>query len=158
MQTFTVQLQAKQKKATFLIVGVLDEESDLVQMDVAPYDDVTFDLKGLSRVSSRGLRKWLGWLASIDKTKKFSMENCPKVMVVQANMVKGVIPGWIKLKSVELPFSCDRCQMPFSAPFQLPNDQTVPDDVTTKAPCPTCNKEAEIDAECETYFRFLGNR
>lgn len=157
MRALSINVVANRDNAHVSFVGILDEESDLLQLDLSPYREVTFDLKQLDRINSRGLRLWLNWMSGLDKSKKYIMENCPKVLVTQANMVKGVFPTWVKVRSVDLPYFCERCQMPFAGTIVLDENESIPDEVENTAACPTCKQVSEIDA-ADTYFRFLENR
>lgn len=118
---------------------------------------VIFDLDGLIRVTSFGVREWVAAITQLD-VDFYAFVNCRPAVVVQFNMVAR-FGGIGDIISLYLPYLCRQCGEEFDVLLDLRQDYDV---VRRGEPpetrCPTCGSEAEFDDIPEHYFSFVANR
>lgn len=158
MAKFAAALTEINTTAHILFSGILDETAILEKLDLKKFAAVEIDLKNIERVTSSGLRLWRMWISTLDQSKKYSIQNCCKTFVNQANLIARLIPKWMDVKSVELPYFCEKCSDLFAIVIQLNPSNSAPNDVDETAPCPKCGRAAELDVDPVKYFRFFGCR
>ena len=158
MAQFAAALTENKATAQVLFSGILDETAVLEKLDLKKFTAVEIDLKNILRVTSSGLRLWRTWVSTLDQSKKYSIQSCCKTFVNQANLVAGLIPKWMDVKSVELPYFCEKCCDLFCVVIPLGTGSSVPGDLDEAMPCPKCGARAELDVDPDKYFRFLSLR
>ncbi|MGZ6479958.1 MAG: hypothetical protein ACXWQE_11690 [Bdellovibrionales bacterium] len=153
MNKFTAAVTPNGDSVTVCFAGTIDENSDFNSAAVAAFKNVNFDLREINRVTSKGIRAWLLWVKKLDLRKKYSLQ-CSMSFVHQANLIKGLVPAWMTVKSVELPYFCEACKKGFSQIAEIENN-LPPEDFALSALCPHCGESAEFDSLPERYFQFL---
>ncbi len=148
---------AKGNQQTIIVklTGSIDEDSRLERLaadlkkTAAP---LRFDLSGVKRINSCGVREWVNFMRSIPKTTDVVLENCAPIVVAQINMISN-FAGHAKVASVKAPFVCEACGYEEEAtinvvPGSRPQFQS--------RACPKCGKPRLIfdDLE-ESYFAFM---
>ena len=140
--------------ALIRFTGALDEGFELNGTLLAPYKSITLDLAAIGRVTSKGIREWILWVSRLDTSKSYKIIQCPRIFVTQANLVQGMIPDWMTVHSVEVPFYCENCEHSFSHIFEVKPNQDASSMVTEHV-CDKCRQVAELDAIPERYFAFM---
>lgn len=132
--------------------GVVDEFAELDKLPAEITGSrVTFDLGKLRRMNSVGVRSWIQMLAAL-KGKTLTLLHCPPVIVEQLNAIQN-FRGEAEVRSVLLPYSCEKCAEPFMVEIEL-NAKTPPL-VAATAPCPKCGTASEFDDVPERYLNFV---
>ncbi|MBL7670364.1 MAG: hypothetical protein JNM39_07745 [Bdellovibrionaceae bacterium] len=134
--------------------GVIDEDVDFSQLNVAGAEKVSVDFSGVKSINSCGIREWMKWIASL-KTAEVTYVKCPKVIIDQINMVDGFLPSNGKVESFYVPYynettgiekivlfryGVDFKEKAVTPPAQVLDDQGQP---------------MEMDVLEAKYFRFI---
>lgn len=118
---------------------------------------ILFNLKGISLVSSVGVREWVILLNSLSQNHKIYYEECSICFIDQINMVPDCL-GSATIISFYAPFYCDHCQ---KEKYCLIDLKTHLDTLKQhQAPCfqcdcGKCQKNLDFDALEESYFSFI---
>jgi hypothetical protein len=151
----TVEIFNFEDKARYAFRGSLD---DKVKQDEIPRADnlhVTFDLSGIDRVTSTGIREWIKLMNAFKTCTSLIFENCSILMVDQFNMVPESL-GKALIDSFQAPYfnrsdKSERICL-IKVDFHMPaiSKNMAPDqfDEQTKT-------KLEFDALEESYFAFL---
>ena len=89
---------------TVVFSGALDETCNIGGMPLLS-GEVTFDLGGISRITSGGVTQWLRFLAGLGAETKLIYINCSITVVTQLNMVRG-FRGGAEVRSFYAPYIC----------------------------------------------------
>ncbi len=116
---------------------------------------VVFDLGGVERITSFGVREWLNMLsASQDRVKKLYFAHCSEAVVNQLSMIRK-FAGNAQVVSFFTPYLCDSCGEQFE---RLIDCELDADAVRTNSPpesvCRRCSGKGRFDDDPETYFAF----
>ena len=130
--------------------GSIDEDFkfDTISIDK---DDVIVDFEEITLLNSCGIREWIKFVTSLGGSKKITYVNCPSVVVMQMNMVKGFLSENAQVESFYAPY------------YDEDLDEEVKiliksaDVVDGKAPevKSDSGKPLEFDGIEKTYFKFL---
>lgn len=143
--------------------GVIDEDVTFPKVDDGPQKKIVLDLKDIKTINSVGIREWLNWIKPLSEKYEMVLENCPKAMVFQFNMVEGFLPAKSKVTSFFVPFYCESCDREDNVLFTVGKEVTgsagaVAINFDVKA-ANLCKKgepcEAEMDVTEAKYFQFL---
>ncbi|MCM2276676.1 MAG: hypothetical protein NDJ89_01200 [Oligoflexia bacterium] len=158
------QVSLEEKRVTFAFRGVLEEEKPLDA--VAEYlngmrqtiEEVVFDLSGVERINSSGVRCWLDFMKRIQGYPfRFRFGGVSEFFLEQANAkpwMLGKRP--LPIDSFEAPYFCETCssrtvrtlrtaELDLKAePFRAPS-----------ASCESCGKPMRLDESEEYFFQFL---
>lgn len=141
------------------IHGVIDEHFNdefVVSLcgDTAP---VIFDLDGVVRITSFGVREWMRVLKRL-QSERYYFTRCRPMIVAQLNSVAG-FGGSGRVVSFYSPYACGKCGGNFEVLVDL---RRTPDVVTSRTapqvPCATCGAAADFDDVEESYFAGLSNQ
>ena len=144
--------------------GTIDEDVVFPPVDAGRFKKIVLDLKSIKAINSVGIREWLNWIRPLAEKADFVLENCPKAMVFQFNMVEGFLPPKSTVASFFVPFYCEKCDKEDSILFNVGKEVkanagqlTFAFDKTTicqdKANAASC--EMEMDVTEAKYFQFL---
>ena len=84
--------------------GTIDEDVVFPAVDANKYKKITLDLQNVKSINSVGIREWLNWIAPLAQSTDFVLENAPKAVVFQFNMVEGFLPARAQVRSFYVPF------------------------------------------------------
>jgi hypothetical protein len=157
MDNFAVETVEKGKVICLKLSGHLTEGSDLSRILLEKFNEIEIDLESITNVSSKGVRTWMLWVSGLTKARKYSLYNCPKIFVNMVNLVPAMLPAWMDVKSIGVPYFCTQCAHSFSKILQLKGSATN-FKVAETCPCEKCGGLAELDAVPEKYFKFLEGR
>jgi serine/threonine protein kinase len=135
--------------------GIFDEAFDTAKV-LAQIKDaraVIFDLDGVRRITSYGVREWLQMLQSVRADYYCFVKVRPPLMA-QFNMVSS-FGGSGELVSVYSPYVCPQCGEALEVLVDLRVDRSVltATEPTTIA-CPKCKAQAQFDDIAESYFAY----
>jgi eukaryotic-like serine/threonine-protein kinase len=129
--------------------GDVDERSDFDELTRTLKGSVTFDLAGVRRLNSEGVRRWIKFVGSLQNITALSFVRCSIPVVTQMNLIKGFV-GAAQIRSFYAPFICE-------AVGKEEQHLLTPADVAAGHP-PTFPCEGgvlELDDVPERYFAFL---
>ncbi|MBC7793633.1 MAG: hypothetical protein H7Z43_07980 [Clostridia bacterium] len=135
------------------ILGSVDEEADFepLKARLAKELQLSFDLAGLTRINSCGVREWVNFIRGLASA-SIELEKCSPPFVAQINMISNFV-GSARVRSIVAEFVCHTCRHEQQFIFDLSNG--VPDLSTRR--CEKCGQESlEFDDLPEHYLAFLG--
>lgn len=115
---------------------------------------VVFDLDGVERVTSYGVREWLAMLSTAKHVTELAFVRCSEAVVAQLGMIRKFV-GSGAVASFYGPYMCSSCGEGFERLFTLQEDggallaSSPPD-----CPCPNCHGLGRFDDDAEGYFAF----
>lgn len=155
MSGITWGLRQDRSAALVTMSGAIDEDAnfDKLLADLRSAAEIRFDLSGVRRINSCGVREWVNFVRSLPPKAGVVLEKCPSVVVAQINMISNFAAN-ARVSSVHAPFICESCGHEEDVLVDLSNGR-VPK-LDTRA-CPECGKkELAFDDLEESYFAFLG--
>ncbi|MCA9680041.1 MAG: hypothetical protein H6709_14810 [Kofleriaceae bacterium] len=87
--------------------GVLDENADLRPLTELS-GEVSFDLSGVRRISSTGVREWIELMRHLDRRCRVSLVACSPASVTQLNLISN-FRGRAQVESFMAPYECPTC-------------------------------------------------
>ena len=163
--TFQVNIVPKETTLVMSMIGLLDEEATLPELDFSAFKELVLDLNSIRSINSYGIRSWLTWIKPIaDTGMPIVFERVPSSVVFQFNMVKGFLPEGAQVRSVYVRFYCEKCDIEKAILLDIATDvdmssgqPKVRKEYLAKHKCPSsspgCNFELEYPEE--TYLAFL---
>jgi hypothetical protein len=87
--TLTWTIKKHDDATVVVFIGTLDESTDLAPL-AALAGDVTFDLAGVNRINSEGIRRWIIFMQGVEGIERLRLVRCSVAVVEQLNMIRGV--------------------------------------------------------------------
>jgi len=129
--------------------GQVDEVADFSSLG-ALSGNVTFDLAGIRRFNSEGVRRWINFVRSLDAVTTLVLARCSLAVVTQLNMIKG-FQGKGKVSSFYAPYVC-------VTTGETEDRLLVVEDISDPLNPPVFEGDEgdlELDDIAERYFAFL---
>ena len=162
MSAFKSTAQVDGENLSLNFEGSIDEDVTFPQVDAGNVKKLKINLAAISSINSVGIREWLDWIKPIAEKVSIVLENCPKSMVFQFNMVEGFLPPKASVTSFYVPYFCDKCDLEKNVLFTVGKDIAVDSGslkfaTTAQATvgCKVAECEVEMDVTEAKYFRFL---
>ena len=138
----------------FNLSGIIDQTFDLSQFEGRQQGVVVFDLDGVSRITSFGVRVWINMLSRL-QADYYCFINCHAAMLWQFNLVAGFAQAG-ELISLHIPYVCTSCNKTHEKRVDLRHEYKLIE--STELPeiaCPSCGGPSELDdlAEVIEYAR-----
>ncbi|WP_437634151.1 protein kinase domain-containing protein [Sorangium sp. So ce854] len=116
---------------------------------------VLFDLGGVQRVTSFGVREWMAMLAEVSlNAPEIYVGRCTEPIVNQVSMIRRFF-GDGRVVSFYGPYRCERCGHAFDRLFDCDRDaHVIRTHEPPASPCPRCGAAAVFDDDAESYFAF----
>jgi len=127
--------------------GRIDEGFEGAALGGSLSGRVLFDLKGVERVTSFGVREWLEMMKAIDEQEDIDiwLARCPEGVVTQMSLIR-TFAGKAKVLSFQAPFLCDDCGNSFARTLDCEHDAPWFRDGRGETPrCPRCDGAAKLD-------------
>jgi hypothetical protein len=136
------------------LAGSVEEQTQFEQQIGPVSGKVTFNLKGIIRINSVGVKAWIAYFQGLKaKGVDFSFEECAPAIVDQLNMITNFAAGG-KVKSILLPFACNVCGKHFVGVGDVEqlkaNQKKIPDLKCERADC-----GAQFDDDENDYLYFI---
>jgi hypothetical protein len=134
------------------LAGAIDEHSDFDGVFRDLDRDATFNLEGIDRINSMGIRNWIASISRFTKQYKARIEALSYPVVMQAHCVANLFAS-ARVRSCMAPYYCPACkanQMVVVSVDEIPECPTEP----PERRCSRCDALMEFD-ELDSYFRFL---
>lgn len=137
------------------LFGVVDETFDpAIMLSNVDGQDVILNLKGVTRLSSFGVRDWVHAIEELQKrARRILFVECSVAIVSQINMVAN-FAGQATVVSVQAPYFCEACS------WDAETTVTVSDQHQTGIPklpqmeCKRCHEQMEFDDDPAQFFAF----
>lgn len=148
-QSLTWKVEKHDDRTVVIFEGVLDEDSALQEL-CSLTGRATFDLAGIKRCNSTGIRLWVELMRGLDKITDLEFVRCSEPIVNQLSMIMG-FQGKAKIRSVFAPYFCPKTG-------DIEQRLLVIDELQDPMNPPTFTTEGgvlEFDEIPERYFAFL---
>ncbi|WP_437675387.1 protein kinase domain-containing protein [Sorangium sp. So ce131] len=138
--------------------GRMTEELQGVALARGISGRVLFDLGGVQRVTSFGVREWMAMLAEISQSaSELYVARCTEPIVNQVSMIRRFF-GDGRVVSFYGPYRCERCGAAFERLFDCDRDaRVVMAHDPPPSPCPRCGAAAVFDDDAGSYFAFAAS-
>ncbi len=134
------------------IEGVIDGTFDLRPL-IGEHEIIVFDLSGVSRITSFGVREWRTTLSHVH-ARSICYVSCHASVLAQFNLVPGFACGG-ELISFYLPYICPSCNHLAEELLDLRHHHHVVASLTPpEVTCPKCGTEMEFDDIPAAYFKY----
>lgn len=145
----SLSIQAIEKDAVLFISlqGRLDEDADLKNISNPQSRPIVIDFDQLTFINSNGVKLWIEFISALRSDTTLIYQRCPKILVDQFNMVKGLYTNNTQIESFYAPYYDEKSD---SEEMKLITPQDV---IAGKAP--HFGDHLEFDAIEEQYFFFL---
>ncbi len=144
-----------EEKTVLWLNGVIDEETDLESITVNLRPTIRFNLRGVSRINSFGVREWINMVQSLGERHVLEFEECSVPIVEQLNMISNFF-GNGSVISFHAPYMCGVCNDHETEVLIKAGE--MDSDCRVSAPkkrCPDCDAVMEFDDIESEYFLFL---
>jgi len=133
--------------------GAVDEDVNFAPLvtELNNRPQILFDLSGIERINSCGVREWVNFVRSLPREARIEMENCTPVVVSQLNMISN-FAGAATVKSVFAPFVCQSCGNESNVLLQVEKGTPVN---LGEVRCEKCKSLMEFDDIEDSYFAFV---
>jgi hypothetical protein len=144
---------------TVEFTGDIDENADFGELKRRLKGAVAFELAGIRRINSFGVREWIDFIRQLPAVTELSLAGCSPAFVVQMNMIANFRgPG--KVRSIQAPFVCGDCGEEHDQLIELPAERARPrtgpgPDLCPPRACPSCSGTMTLDEQPERYLAFL---
>lgn len=134
--------------------GEMDERAELAELREKLEGKATFDLAGVRRIDSCGVREWVrfvGELPAIDLT----LTRCSPAVVTQLNLIHN-FRGGAKITSFFAPYVCNHCNLEDEKLVEIGGRRAELE--AGEMPffaCDGCGRSMEFDEIAERYLSFL---
>lgn len=138
--------------------GDLNEYSSALNAVVVnPAYDLHIDLRDLAAINSLGIRDFVGWIHKV-QCQRLRFFFCPRIFIVQLNMIDGFLPKKAEIESFFVPFysevSGEESMVLFTKYLEY---NKVEGKTVLKIPIVHDSQglKMELDVFLDQYFRFL---
>jgi hypothetical protein len=154
MSNFNFSIKNTGSKIIVKLSGRLDERAILKPIETASGTVLEIDLGELGSLNSNGIRLWILWAHGLEEAVEVSLVHCPSNFLSMAGLLKNALPNRFNIRSISVPYFCEKCEQAFNTPLELKKSQR-PESIPEHALCPKCGIEANLDMEPDIFFRFL---
>ncbi|MCC6747876.1 MAG: hypothetical protein IT371_09480 [Deltaproteobacteria bacterium] len=153
MSSLRVTREQRADGSTFLIVaGAIDERADLERLFSNLDGRVVMNLKGIERLNSLGIHRWVPLMDELTGRAKVELEALSVPLVTQATVVANLL-GTARLTSCMAPYFCPLCQDGRMILVTV-EDLRAAGGTSPHKSCPECNGPMELD-ELDSYLTLL---
>ena len=130
--------------------GVIDDTVDLAPVFTNLPPTVELDLRGIERINSVGVRKWVALMGKLSAKHRFTIEAVSYPIVMQAICVHRFFGDGTVVESCMAPYFCPNCSRPENVVVRR---DEVARGLAEKR-CSSCSEEMYFD-ELDQYFRVF---
>jgi hypothetical protein len=149
MPVMAVELLETDGETVVSLRGSINENCDFQQLKNLA-GRVIFDLAGVQRINSDGVRRWIDFLRGLDHVSELVFVRCSVAIVAQLNMIRG-FSGQASIESFYAPYICPSTE---HEELRLLMLQDVKDPLHPPT-FPCSGGVLELDDLPERYFAFL---
>jgi len=151
MRHLKVDQAAKGSDIHLTFAGMIDENAALPEFPKGIAGRLVIDLEGLTMINSLGCRVWAKWIKSVDVKQGIFLQKCSSAFITQVNVLQNFIPVAVTLESMQVPYTCSKCNHSEKTVYALAQAETAPEN----CPCPRCGEAMELTVIRAKYFHFL---
>ena len=133
-------------------VKMITEDFNLKGEDYAHQKELHLDFTHLQKINSIGLRGFIIFLKSIPATTQIKYHHCSPLFVHMFNIVDGLLPPHVEIKSLFIPYFCPTCQNDYTFEAHSPFNKASLHEVRQ---CPDDGAQLELFYSENTFFKFL---
>ena len=160
---FEMTMEREPTRVTLRLSGVIDEDTNLstvldnVRRMIDSLSEIHFDLAGVTRINSCGVREWLLLMERLPLKLQKVFLSVSEFFVEQTNMVPNMLGGKSsKILAFEAPYHCTACKEDFQvvlAPSQVTFRGESP--VPPKIMCQRCGGTMDFAWLPDEYLAFV---
>ncbi len=152
-RNFRCEIDAAAGTAT--LSGDIDEHVNLVSLvSELKGSPVSFDLTGVRRINSPGVRNWISMIRSLDG-RETVLRRCSPAIVQQLNWIRE-FRGNARVHSVLLPYVCEQCDSTIYHELEIASIK-MPPELPPAPTCTECGGKRIFDDFVDQYLSFLSN-
>jgi hypothetical protein len=131
--------------------GAIDESADLEALFNTLKVPATFNLRGIERINSIGIARWIRLFGNYTRAHKTIIEEVSYPIATQANNIARLF-GDAEIRSTFAPYYCQKCGESRTVLLSKKEIQAA-----TEAPAQNCAhcKSLMVFDELDTYFDFV---
>lgn len=130
----------------------LDEDFNLVGSDYKDCTVLDLDLSKIKKINSIGMRYFIEFLNSIPASTSINYYNCSPLFVHMLNILDGLLPKNVTVKSLFAPYFCPTCQKEYLVEMQAPFNVNA---LNSNKTCSDDSSPLEFFYVEKTFFKFL---
>lgn len=142
-------IEDKNGSARVALAGELTENSNLGALADKLRGVTVFDLAGINRINSPGVREWINFVNALKIP--FSLERCSVPFVNQLNMISN-FRGNGEVRSVFAPYYCSNCNREENRLIDKGSNAVKQLEQPMK--CPNCGGDMEFDDLPDAFLAF----
>ena len=135
-------------------VGEIDENADFSVLKHELQGDVEFQLAGITRVNSCGVREWVNFVRNLPHVSSLRFVKCSPAIVTQLNAIYN-FRGPARVRSLLAPYVCEGCAIEEYKVIDVHPRFPRASMVVPVFSCPRCGGPMEFDDLPERYLSFL---
>lgn len=158
-------IQMDKGRLDISIEGPISEKNPFFDINPQRFESINLDLTKVTFINSIGVKNWINWIGRSSKESTITLNNCPFVIVNQANIVDGFLPRNATIASFFAPYICDKCSNETTIKLEQNTHfiyATVDAGSITRIPesitCQKCAGVMEPDFIKEKTFSFLKSK
>ncbi len=153
--SLTARIEPRDGGTAVALDGNLTEAANLALLMTLPAP-VRFDLSGVDRINSLGVRSWVQFVRDSEAAgRALSFERCSPVLVQQLSMISNFMGSQSRVTSMFVPYLCPSCSA--EATHLVEVMVGVPLSVPFTIPCPKCKTAMQVD-ELEEMYASLNQK
>jgi anti-anti-sigma regulatory factor/DNA-directed RNA polymerase subunit RPC12/RpoP len=141
-----------ESSARVTVVGEFTEHTDFSEVLELSSLRLVFDLSGVSRINSCGVREWIRLMDAL-RGRTIELHKCSVPFVAQLNMIVNFV-GEAKVCSFFAPYLCVECDKERLRLVERERALELPEFMA----CPECGAAMEFDDLKEVYLTFVTRR
>ena len=163
MKNFEAQVNRLPTELEIKLSGYFNEAAEMPKIMQIPPTIITVNFGNVVFINSTGIGRWVSWLRSEIAAKApnavFKLQECPKCIVDQMNMVKGFLPTKVMVQSVFIPYYSPNTDESKSVLFKLSQKYKTREELIAAAVgelvLDSAGNPMERDVDLGQYFRFF---
>ncbi len=149
-------IQQAQGQTHVTLAGEIDENTDFSQLLNQLAGDTVFDLRGVRRINSCGVREWVTFFRQLgQRVRSVTFVACSPAVVVQLSMIHN-FRGPARIASFMAPYVCEKCNLEEEKLLSVA--EHFPQGSRSQLPgfsCKRCGQAMVFDDMRERYLCFL---
>lgn len=134
--------------------GEIDENADFDLLKVTLLGPVVFDLGGITRINSCGVREWVNFVRDLPAVTRLEYTRCSPAIVNQLNTIYN-FRGPARVRSLLAPYVCERCGVEEHKLIEIDERFPLASMMVPAFACAGCGGPMEFDELPERYLSFL---
>jgi anti-anti-sigma regulatory factor len=147
---FRWEIRDEEGQQVVFLSGPLNESAHLDELAARITHPTVFDLEGVDRINSCGVREWILFMEQVCLSGKHALRRCSPPIVEQLNMVCNFKGSTCTVQSVMAPFVCEACDIEQAVEIAITGAEVK----LPRFACKQCGQPMEFDEAEPRYFLF----